>query len=168
LPMLYTKETLRHTIARVKQASEILERPLMLENPSTYAEFAGSTITEWDYLAQLSKEADCGILLDINNVYVSSFNHGFDAYHYIDSIPPDRVVQYHVAGHTNKGTHIIDTHSDHVVDDVWRLYNRSHKRTGARATLLEWDEAIPEFNVVHSEVLKAEIYRKESMAVYAK
>jgi hypothetical protein len=94
-------------------------------------------------------------LLDVNNVYVSSVNHDFDPDEYIDAIPPERVVQYHLAGHTNHGTHILDTHSDHVIDDVWRLYERACKRTGARSTLLEWDENIPEFAVVHAEVLKA-------------
>ena len=91
-----------------------LERPLVLENPSSYVEFAASSMTEWEFLARLAEEADCGLLLDVNNVYVSSFNHGFDPRVYIDGIPADRVVQFHVAGHTNKGTHILDTHSDHA------------------------------------------------------
>ena len=115
--MPYTEEALRHTIARVRQVSDFLERPLVLENPSSYVEFAASTMPEWEFLARLAEDADCGLLLDVNNVYVSSFNHGFDPDVYIDAIPADRVVQYHVAGHTNKGTHIIDTHSDHAIDD---------------------------------------------------
>jgi uncharacterized protein (UPF0276 family) len=155
LPMPYTEEALRHTIARVRAVSEILERPLVLENPSSYVEFAASTITEWDFLARLAEEADCGLLLDVNNVYVSSFNHGFDPHVYIDALPADRVVQYHLAGHTNKGTHIIDTHSDRAIDAVWDLYARAWKRTGPVATLFEWDESIPPFEVVHAEALKA-------------
>jgi uncharacterized protein len=146
-------------------ASEILERPLMLENPSTYIEFAASDMTEWDFLARLAEEADCGLLLDVNNVFVSSYNHGFDAHEYIDAIPSDRVVQYHLAGHTNNGTHIVDTHSDHVVDEVWALYQRSCQLTGGRATLIEWDDDIPEFEVVHAEVLKAKAYRKQPVTM---
>ena len=164
LPMPYTEEALRHTVARVKQVSEMLERPLVLENPSTYVEFAASTLTEWDFLTRLAEEADCGLLLDVNNVYVSSFNHGFDPNAYIDAIPADRVVQYHVAGHSNKGTHIVDTHSDHAIEEVWGLYHRAWKRTGAVATLYEWDEDIPEFEVVHAEALKARARRGEAPA----
>lgn len=165
LPMPYTDESLRHTIQRVKQVSAFLERPLVLENPSSYMEFAASTWTEWDFLATLAHESDCGLLLDVNNVYVSSFNHGFDPYQYIDRIPADRVVQYHLAGHTNKGTHILDTHSDHVIDKVWDLYRYAHRRTGGVATLLEWDEAIPSFEVVHAEALKAKKFRSRASKV---
>ena len=160
LPMPYTEEALRHTVSRVQEVSDFLERPLILENASTYLEFQSSTMTEWDFLVRLLEEADCGILFDVNNVYVSSFNHGFDPRVYIDAIPTDRVVQYHLAGHTNKGTHIIDTHNDHVIDEVWELYRRSCQRTGGVATLLEWDADIPEFGVVHDEVLKARAYRE--------
>jgi len=107
------------------------------------------------------------LLLDVNNVYVSAFNHGFDANEYIDAMPADRVVQYHLAGHTNNGTHIIDTHSDYVIDEVWALYERACQLTGPRATMVEWDEDIPEFEIVHAEVLKAKAYRRqhETMAV---
>jgi uncharacterized protein len=165
LPMPFTEESLRHTAARIRKVSEILERPLVLENQSTYAEFASSTMTEWEFFTNLMEEADCGILFDINNVYVSAYNHGFDPKVYIDSIPSEYVVQYHLAGHTNKGTHIIDTHNDHVIDEVWELYHRACERIGNRATLLEWDDDIPEFDVVHSEVLKAKAYREPAKRV---
>ena len=159
LPMPYTDESLRYTIERVKAVSEFLERPLVLENPSTYLEFGTSTWSEVDFLSTLAQEADCGILLDVNNVYVSCFNHGLDPEAFIDRVPADRVVQYHLAGHTHKGTHILDTHSDHVIDEVWSLYRRSCQRTGGVATLLEWDENIPSFEVVHAEALKARRHR---------
>jgi uncharacterized protein (UPF0276 family) len=107
------------------------------------------------------EEADCGMLLDVNNVYVSSYNHGFDPKQYLDAIPPSRVTQYHLAGHTNKGTHIIDTHNDYVIDPVWELYRHSVARTGNVSTLLEWDADIPAFEVVHAEALKARAFRKE-------
>jgi len=164
LPMPYTEEALRHTIARVREVSERLERPLVLENPSSYVEFAASTLTEWEFLAHLAAEADCGLLLDVNNVYVSAFNHGFDSREYIAGIPADRVVQYHVAGHTNKGTHILDTHSDHALPEVWELYRLAWARTGPTATLYEWDENIPEFEVVHAEARKALAHRDASPA----
>jgi hypothetical protein len=161
LPMPYTEEALRHTVERVKAVSDILERPLVLENPSSYVEFAASSMTEWEFLSRLAEQADCGLLLDVNNVYVSAFNHGFDPAVYIDAVPAERVVQYHVAGHTNKGTHIVDTHSDHALADVWELYRRAWLRTGATATLYEWDEDIPEFGVVHAEALKAREHREQ-------
>ena len=167
LPMPYTQEALRHTIARVKQVSEILERPLVLENPSSYVEFAASTLTEWEFLRHLAEEADCGLLLDVNNVYVSSVNHSFDPKAYIDGIPAERVVQYHVAGHTNKGTHILDTHSDHALPEVWELYRRAWARTGPTATLYEWDEKIPEFDVVHAEAKKALAHRGGGSVTHA-
>jgi len=161
LPMPYTEAALRHTTARVKQVSDFLERPLILENPSSYVEFAASTMPEWEFLARLADDADCGLLLDVNNVYVSAFNHGFDPETYVDAIPAGRVVQYHVAGHTNKGTHIVDTHSDHALPEVWELYRRAWARTGPTATLYEWDEDVPAFEVVHAEALKARTYREQ-------
>jgi uncharacterized protein (UPF0276 family) len=159
LPMPYTEEALRHTTERVKAVSEFLERPLVLENPSSYVEFVASQMPEWEFLSRLAEDADCGLLLDVNNVYVSSFNHRFDPGAYIDAIPADRVVQYHLAGHTHKGTHILDTHSDHAVPAVWELYARAVARTGLVATLYEWDEDVPAFDVVHAEALKAKPYR---------
>ena len=164
LPMPYTEEALRHTVGRVKQVQDFLERPLALENPSSYVEFAASSISEWEFLARLAEDADCALLLDVNNVYVSSFNHGFDPAVYIDAIPADRVVQFHVAGHTNKGTHIIDTHSDHAIPEVWELYRRAWARTGPTATLYEWDEDIPELSVVHAEALLARGHREPQRA----
>jgi uncharacterized protein (UPF0276 family) len=161
LPMPYTEEALRHTVSRVKTVSEVLERPLVLENPSSYVEFAASSMTEWEFLRRLAEEADCGLLLDVNNVYVSSFNHGFDPREYVDAIPADRVVQYHVAGHTHKGTHIIDTHSDHALPEVWELYRRACARTGNVSTLYEWDEDIPDFEALHAEALKARAWREK-------
>lgn len=160
LPMPYTEEALAHTVKRVREVSEILERPLILENPSSYVEFKDSTLTEWEFLKRLATEADCGLLLDVNNVYVSAFNHGFDPRDYIDAIPADRVVQFHVAGHTNKGTHIIDTHSDHALPEVWELYRRAWARTGGAATLYEWDADIPELEVLLAEARKALRYRE--------
>lgn len=161
LPMPYTNEALRHTIERVKIIQDFLERPIALENASTYLEFSVSTWPESEFLSALAEEANCGILLDVNNVYVSSFNHGFDPKQYIDRIPKDRVVQMHLAGHTNKGTHILDTHSDYVINSVWDLYRYAHRHLGGTSTLLEWDANIPSFDIVHGEALKAREFREQ-------
>lgn len=155
LPMPYTEEALAHTVKRVKQAQELLGRRIAIENPSSYVEFASSTIGEAEFLARLAQEADCLLQVDVNNVYVSAFNHGFDARAWLDTIPQDRIAYYHLAGHTNRGTHIVDTHSDHVIPAVWELYDHAVALSGGRSTLLEWDEDIPAFDVVHAEVLKA-------------
>jgi uncharacterized protein (UPF0276 family) len=161
LPMPYTDQALRHTIERVRNIQDFLERPIALENASTYLEFSTSKWPESEFISALAEEADCGILLDVNNVYVSSFNHGFDPKKYIDRIPKDRLVQMHLAGHTNKGTHILDTHSDYVIDNVWELYRYAHRQLGGASTLLEWDANIPAFDVVHGEALKARRFREE-------
>jgi hypothetical protein len=167
LPMPYTEESCRHVVARIREVQDILERPLVLENPSTYCEFALSTVSEIEFIRAVAEEADCGLLLDVNNVYVSSYNHGFDPLEYVKAIPHDRVCQYHLAGHTNMGTHIIDTHSDHVIDPVWELYHLAHHLSGGRSTLLEWDDDIPAFPVVHAEVKKAKRCFQEALPRWA-
>ena len=164
LPLPYTEESLKHSVERIKVIQDYLERPLVLENPSTYLEFAESDMPEWEFVARMAVEADCGLLFDVNNVYVSAYNHGFDPVEYIDAIPGDRVCQYHLAGHTNKGTHIIDTHNDHVLDPVWELFGHTIRHVGLRATLLEWDADIPPFEIVHQEVLKAGDWRHQEVA----
>ena len=155
LPLPLTEASLRHVVQRVREVQDFLERPFVLENPSSYVGFKGSTMPEWEFIARLAEDADCGLLLDVNNVYVSSVNHDFDPVEFIRSLPAERIVQMHLAGHTNMGTHIIDTHDGHVIDPVWELYRLAHQRTGGVSTLLEWDAKIPPFEVVHAEVLKA-------------
>ena len=155
LPMPYTEESLRHVSARVRQVQELLEAPLFLENPSTYVEFTGSTMSEWDFLAALCGETDCGLMLDVNNIYVSSRNHGFNPTDYLEAMPWDRVVQMHVAGHSDNGTHCIDTHIGPVVDPVWQLFGEAYRRCQGASVLLEWDAEIPEFDVVHAEAKRA-------------
>ncbi|MBK7399583.1 MAG: DUF692 domain-containing protein [Myxococcales bacterium] len=156
LPIPYTEEALRHVVSRVREVQDFLEAPLVIENPSTYVEFSGSTMKEWEFLRALTEQADCAILLDVNNVYVSAYNHGFDPDEYLAAIPYDRVVQFHVAGHTHNGTHIVDTHVGPVVDPVWRLLGHAHERAGGASILLEWDADIPPFPVAHAEAKKAE------------
>jgi uncharacterized protein (UPF0276 family) len=154
LPMPYTEEALHHVSARVRQVQDMLDAPLALENPSTYLEFEGSTLPEWEFLAALAREADCALLLDVNNVYVSAQNHGFDPYAYLAGIPFERVVQLHVAGHTHAGTHLIDTHIGPVIEPVWELLGYAHQRCQA-SVLLEWDAEIPSFVETHAEALRA-------------
>lgn len=158
LPLPLNEETLRHVVERIRMVQDFLGRPLVLENPSSYVTFANSTMSEWEFLSRMAEEADCGLLLDVNNVYVSSVNHDFDPVEYIENVPHARVVQCHLAGHTDCVTHLIDTHDNHVVDPVWELYRRAHQLTGGMSTLLEWDASIPPFPVVHAEVQKARQY----------
>jgi len=158
LPLPYTEETLRHVADRVRAVQDLLGAPLALENPSTYVEHAGGpvpTMPEWEFLARLAEQADCALLLDVNNVFVSAYNHGFEPRTYLDAIPYDRVVQLHVAGHTNHGTHIIDSHIGPVIDEVWRLLSIAHARAGGVSVLLEWDAEIPDFEATHAEALRA-------------
>jgi uncharacterized protein (UPF0276 family) len=164
LPIPLTEDSLHHVAERVRQIQDFLELPVALENPSNYIEFKMAQMDEAEYLTRLTELADCGLLLDVNNVYVSAFNHGFDPDDYIERIPVERVLYHHVAGHTHKGTHILDTHSDHVVDKVWAMYERLHERHGGRSTMVEWDEDVPEFPVVHAEVLKAQLFRDRADA----
>ncbi|WP_437188555.1 DUF692 domain-containing protein [Planctomicrobium sp. SH668] len=155
LPIPLNESSLQHVVERIQVVQEILERPLVLENPSTYLNFSSSTMPEWEFLSLMSEETNCGLLLDVNNVYVSSVNHGFDPVEYVENIPHQRIVQMHLAGHTNMGTYCIDTHDGPVIDPVWRLFQRVYELTGGVSTLLEWDAKIPEFPVVHAEILKA-------------
>lgn len=145
LPLPLTEESLNHVTERVLQVQDILKRPLILENPSTYLEFTHSTLDEWEFLAELTRRTDCGLLLDVNNVFVSATNHGFDAEMYVRSIPADRIVQVHLAGPTDCGNYLVDTHDNPVPHEVWKLYKIVHERTGGVSTLLEWDANIPDF-----------------------
>ena len=158
LPLPLTEESLAHVAARVRQAQDVLERPLILENPSSYVRFAHSTMEEPEYLRRLAEATGCGLLLDVNNVYVSCFNAGTDPAAYIEAFPCERVVQMHLAGHQHRGTHIIDTHDRPVRPEVWDLFALAWARTGGAATLLEWDDDIPSFADCHAELMKAERY----------
>jgi hypothetical protein len=155
MPMPLTEEALAHVAERVERVQDFLGRPLVLENPSTYVEFAASTIPEWEFLSALSARTGCGLLLDVNNVFVSSYNHGFDPERYIRSLPPERIVQIHLAGPTSYGRFLVDTHDHPVPTEVWRLYRLAHELTGGVSTLLEWDAAIPPYPELVAELDKA-------------
>ncbi|MGQ0674358.1 MAG: MNIO family bufferin maturase [Hyphomicrobium sp.] len=155
LPLPYTRESLDHVVARVQHVQDFLKRPFVLENVSTYVQFAHSEMPEWEFLSELTRRTGCYLLLDVNNVYVSAFNHEFDAYAFLAGIPADRVVQFHLAGHEHNMTHIIDTHDAMVCDDVWKLYRAALERFGHVSTIIERDDDIPPLADMVSELGKA-------------
>lgn len=158
LPLPLTEASLRHVATRVAQVQDLLDRPLILENPSSYVRFAGDEVGEPDFLRRLAERTGCGLLLDVNNVHVSCFNAGTDPAAYLDAFPFEHVVQLHLAGHRHLGTHIVDTHDGPVVPDVWRLFRTAWARSGGAATLLEWDDRIPSLDECRAELAKARAY----------
>jgi hypothetical protein len=158
LPLPYTWEAVDVAARNIRLVQDFVEVPVVLENVSSYAEFHDSEMTEWEFLTEVVERADCGILLDVNNIYVSSINHEFNPNEYVDFIPAERVAQMHIAGHSRYERFILDTHDHPVIDPVWKLYERALQRTGPTATLLEWDDRIPPFEEVHSEAMKAKKY----------
>jgi len=161
LPMPYTFEAAKKTAQKIREARDFLEVPVVVENVSSYAEFHASEMTEWEFLTEVVEDADCGILLDVNNIYVSSRNHNFNPYDYVNSVPHHCVAQIHIAGHSKFEKYILDTHDHPVIDPVWQLYARALELVGPTATLLEWDDRIPSFDEVHGEALKANRYVQE-------
>lgn len=159
LPLPYTKAALRHLVQRVRAVQDLLEQPLVLENPSTYLQFAGADFTEPQFLRELTAATGCGLLLDVNNVFVCAQNHGFDAEQYLREVPWDHVVYFHLAGHTTFDTHRLDTHDRAACKEVWELYGLAHQLSGGRSTLFEWDANVPSFQRVHAEAKKALRYR---------
>jgi uncharacterized protein (UPF0276 family) len=143
MPMPYTEEAIAHVAGRVAQVQEFLGRRILLENVSSYVTYRESAVPEWEFLRAVAERADCLILLDINNVYVSSQNHGFDARAYLDGVPTARVQQFHLAGHSYQDELIIDTHDAPVIDPVWDLYAHAVRRFGAVSTMIERDDHIP-------------------------
>ena len=143
LPLPYTIETAKHVIERVKIVQEYLGRQILLENVSSYASYVDSNMTEWEFISEIADAADCLLLLDVNNIYVSSFNHQFAAKAFIDGVPANRIQQIHLAGHHNHGDYIIDTHDAPVIDPVWELYEYAVSKFGAISTMIERDDNIP-------------------------
>ena len=165
LPMPYTFEAVEVTARKIREARDFLEVPIAVENVSSYAEFHVSEMTEWQFLNEVVERAGCGILLDVNNIYVSSRNHGFDPYEYVNAVDPKRVAQIHIAGHSKFEKYILDTHDHPVIGPVWKLYEHAIRRTGPIPTLLEWDDRIPSFVEVHAEAMKAAKYLPAPAAV---
>lgn len=155
LPLPFSEEAVEYVVPRVREVVQRVGRPFLLENPSYYAHMPGGTLPEATFLRTVAEQADCGLLLDVNNVYVNSQNHGYDPRAFIDALPLERVVQIHLAGHTRTPEVIIDTHSGEVCDDVWGLYRYVLERTGPVSTLIEWDQDIPSLEAVLDEADRA-------------
>lgn len=164
LPIPFTFEAVKKTAENLRMAQDFLEIPLAVENVSSYGEFNGDEMTEWQFLSEVAEKADTGILLDVNNIYVSAINNGFDPIEFVNFIPHDRVAQIHIAGHSKYERFIVDTHDAPVVDPVWKLYERAIERCGPVATLLEWDGKIPSFEEVWTEATKSETWRDAAIA----
>lgn len=155
MPMPFTETALRHVVSRIAAVQERLGRRLMLENVSSYVSFISSDLTEWEFLREVAERADCELLLDVNNVYVSSVNHGFDPMAYLHGLPAERVRQFHLAGHRNLGNYLIDTHDEPVCEAVWQLFHAAVERFGPRSTMIERDDNIPELDVLLAELERA-------------
>lgn len=171
LPLPYTEEALRHMATRVRDVQDALGRQILIENVSSYLQFNCSRMSEWEFLTSLAEESGCGILLDVNNVYVSACNHGFDAHAYLQALPRSAVKEIHLAGHTvrriGEAEIRIDTHNTHVCDAVWDLYSMAAKRFNGVPTLIEWDADIPSLDVLVAEAHKADCIAGEERAAAA-
>jgi len=155
LPLPYTEEALAHVVDRIGQVQDHLGRRIALENASTYVTFTHSEMSEWDFLAEMAKRADCDLLLDVNNIFVSGFNHGFDPIDFIEGLPAERIVQIHLAGHEHNETHIVDTHDAPVIEAVWSLYGEAISRLGPITTMIERDADIPPLADMETELDRA-------------
>lgn len=167
LPLPYTEEALTHVAERIVRTQEFLGRQILIENISSYLRFRHSTIPEWEFVAQLAQRTGCGILLDVNNIYVNAVNHGFDARTYLTAIPAKAVQEIHLAGYDDSGACLIDTHGSAVSEPVWTLYRETIERLGARPTLIEWDTDIPALDVLLGEASKADAILESAHAVAA-
>ena len=167
MPMPYTEAALAHLVERVSRVQDILGRRLLLENVSSYVAFEADTMSEWDFITELARRADCWLLLDVNNVYVSAFNHGFDARRFIDAMPADRVKQIHLAGHEHQGDLIIDSHDHPVCDEVWDLYRYTIARLGDVPTMIERDDNIPALSDLLAELAQARAVSAEALQLTA-
>ncbi|MBI3801592.1 MAG: DUF692 domain-containing protein, partial [Deltaproteobacteria bacterium] len=165
LPLPYTEEALVHVVERVQAIQDRLGRQILIENVSSYLTFSASTMPEWEFLAEIAERADCGILLDVNNIYVSAANHGFAAEQYIAGVPADRVGQIHLAGHSDMGTYLFDTHDGPVISPVWELYRLAVRRCGRVSTLIEWDDKIPAFDILCAEAERARAIETTTLAL---
>ena len=168
LPLPYTEETAKHVAERVGIVQDYLGRQILLENVSSYASYVDSTMTEWEFISLICEKADCLLLLDVNNIYVSSYNHQFDAKAFIDGVPANRVQQIHLAGHHNHGDYIIDTHDAPVIDPVWDLYRYALSRFGPVSTMIERDDQIPELDELVQELQIARDIGANSLSEFNK
>jgi uncharacterized protein len=167
LPLPYTWEAVERVVERARRIQDLLGVPLALENTSSYMAYRASTMSEWQFIGEVCERANIGLMFDVNNVYVSAYNHGFDAYEFVRNVPHERIVQMHVAGHTNMGRYIIDTHNGNVIEPVWDLYRAAIELAGPVSTVVEWDDEVPEFPVLLELVNRTKAVRSEALAVRA-
>jgi uncharacterized protein len=167
LPLPYTWEAVDRVVERARRIQDFLEVPFALENTSSYLSYRSSQMTEWQFVSEVCERANIGLMFDVNNVYVSAYNHGFDAYEFVRNVPHERIVQMHLAGHTNLGRYIIDTHNGNVIDPVWQLYRAAIELAGPVSTLIEWDDEIPEFPELFALIQKAKGVREEALLARA-
>ncbi|MCB1433277.1 MAG: DUF692 domain-containing protein [Alphaproteobacteria bacterium] len=164
LPVPYTEEALNHVACRIAQVQDILGRRIAIENVSSYLEYECSEMSEWEFVAEVSRRADCWLLLDVNNVFVSGVNHDFDTRTFLDTIPVERVVQFHLAGHSEGDTCLIDTHDAPICEDVWKLYGRAVERYGPVSTMIERDDNIPPLAELVAELSRARSIASDVLA----
>jgi len=164
LPLPYTEEALANVVERVRTVQDVLGRRILLENVSSYVTYRESEVTEWEFLREIVQQADCLLLLDVNNIYVSSVNHEFDPLDYLQAIPVERVQQIHLAGHENHGDYLIDTHDHPVPDPVWELYDAAVRRFGSVSTMIERDANIPPLDELCSELDAARQLAERALA----
>ncbi len=167
LPLPYTEEALDHVVARIDRVQERLRRQILIENVSSYLTYVQSAMPEWEFLSEIARRSDCGILLDVNNVFVSASNHGFDPREYLTGVPATHVGQIHLAGHSDHGTHLLDTHDAPVRAEVWALYRDAITRLGRVSTLIEWDEHLPAWDALVAEAERARALEHETLGTYA-
>lgn len=164
LPLPFTRELVRTVADRARQIQDFLGVPFALENTSSYLTYRGSVLAEWEFIAEIAERAQIGLLFDVNNVFVTAYNHGLDPVEFVERVPHERIVQIHLAGHSNHGTHILDTHDGHVIEPVWDLYRLTIERAGSVSTLIEWDDNIPEIEVLLAEAERARRERDRALA----
>jgi hypothetical protein len=167
LPIPYTEEALKHVVQRIDFVQNFLGRRIAIENVSTYVEFSHSEMDEWEFVAEMAKRADCWLLLDVNNVFVSGFNHRYDTHEFIASVPIERVVQFHLAGHSDNTTHLIDTHDAPIREEVWSLYEETVRRFGPISTMIERDDNIPPLEELLAELRHARAIAAGALPVAA-
>lgn len=163
-PLPYTEEALAHVVQRVREAQDMLGRELVLENVSSYGEYRASSMSEWEFVSAVAEQSGCGLLVDLNNVYVSAQNHGFSASEYLARLPRERVFQFHLAGHLDTGTYLLDNHGAAVPDPVWQLYREALGRFGRIPTIVEWDEDVPALERLVAEADRARALQRARAA----
>ena len=168
LPLPFTRELVRTIADRAKAVQDALGVPFALENASSYLTYKGSVLAEWEFIAEIAERADIGLLFDVNNVFVTAYNHGLDPIEFVRGVPHERIVQIHLAGHSNLGTHIIDTHDGHVIEPVWDLYRLTLEHAGPVSTLIEWDDKLPELEVLIAEAQRAKAERTRALEARAR